>query len=80
MMSIWKCLVQSKLDYCSQLWSPNDQTSISKLENVARNFTAKVAGMNGLDYWDRLSSVHLPLRRREEKGIRISLCGRLHKA
>ena len=25
MMTIWKSLIQSKLDYCSQLWSPNDQ-------------------------------------------------------
>ena len=65
--TIWKCLVQSKLDYCSQLWSPNDQTSISKLENVARHFTAQVAGMTGLDYWERLSSLHLfsQERRRE---------------
>ena len=67
MMTIWKCLVQSKLDYCSQLWSPNDQISISKLENVARHFTAQVAGMTGLDYWERLSSLHLfsQERRRE---------------
>ena len=24
MVMIWKCLVQPKLDYCSQLWSPNN--------------------------------------------------------
>ena len=71
MMTIWRCLVQSKLDYCSQLWSPCDQSSIGKLESIARHFTAKVAGMDGLDYWERLSSLkiysqerkrdHLPL-------------------
>ena len=71
MMTIWKCLVQSKLDYCSQLWSRNDQTSISKLENVARNFTAQVAGMNGLDYWDRLSSLHLFSQERRRERYQI---------
>ena len=59
MLTIWKSLVQSKLDYTSQLWSPCDQTSISSLENVTRNFTAKVEGMDGLDYWDHLQSLHL---------------------
>ena len=71
MMTIWKCLVQSKLDYCSQLWSRNDQTSISKLENMARNFTAQVAGMNGLDYWDRLSSLHLFSQERRRERYQI---------
>jgi hypothetical protein len=37
MMTIWKSLVQTKLDYCSQLWSPSDQASISKLEGVAKH-------------------------------------------
>ena len=40
-MTIWKSLIQSKVDYCSQLWSPTDQSSISKLESIARHFTAK---------------------------------------
>ena len=29
MLTIWKTTIQSKLDYCSQLWSPNDQGLIS---------------------------------------------------
>ena len=40
MLTIWKTTIQSKLDYCSQLWSPNDQGSISRLESVARNFSS----------------------------------------
>ena len=59
MLTIWKSLVQSKLDYTSQLWSPSDQASISELESVARHFTARVDGMAGLDYWERLHSLHL---------------------
>ena len=45
MLTIWKSLVQSKLDYCSQLWSPSDQGSIGNLESVARNFTSQVGGL-----------------------------------
>ena len=67
MLTIWKSLVQSKLDYCSQLWSPNSQGSIAKLESVARNFTAQVAGLDGLDYWERLVKLQMysQERRRE---------------
>jgi ribonuclease P/MRP protein subunit RPP40 len=50
MITLWKTVVQSKLDYCSQLWSPSDQSSISLLEGVAKAFTARVSGMEGLDY------------------------------
>ena len=67
MLTIWKSLVQSKLDYCSQLWSPSDQGSIGKLESVARNFTSQVGGMQGLDYWERLAELKMysQERRRE---------------
>ena len=37
MLTLLKSLVQPKLDYCSQLWSPSDQTSINKLESVQRH-------------------------------------------
>jgi hypothetical protein len=44
-LTIWKSLIQSKLDYTTELWSPSDQTSIGRLESVARPFTAKIDGM-----------------------------------
>ena len=71
MMTIWRCLVQSKLDYCSQLWSPCDQTNISRLESVARHFSAQVAGMQGLDYWERLSALNLYSQERRRERYQI---------
>ena len=71
MITVWKSLIQSKLDYCSQLWSPSDQANISSLEGVARNFTSRVAGMDGLDYWERLKclAMYSQERRRERYQI-----------
>ena len=71
MLTIWRSLVQSKLDYTSQLWSPSDQTSIGRLESVARHFTAKIDGMAGLDYWERLKSLHLYSQERRRERYRI---------
>ena len=71
MMTIWKTLIQSKLDYCSQLWSPTDQASISRLESISRHFTAQVAGLEELDYWDRLQVLRLYSQERRRERYRI---------
>ena len=54
MRTIWKSLVQPKLDYCSQFWSPGDQNSINKLEAVQRHFFSRVSSTEGLNYWQKL--------------------------
>ena len=64
-------MIQTKLDYTSQLWSPSDQTSINKLESVARHFTAKIQGMEELDYWERLQSLHLYSQQSRRERYRI---------
>ena len=67
MRSIWRSLVQPKLDYCSQFWSPGDQDSINKIESVQRHFLAKVSSLDGVDYWRKLKKMNLlsQERRRE---------------
>ena len=71
MLTIWKTTIQSKLDYCSQLWSPNDQGSIARLESVARNFSSQIAGMEGKDYWERLKSLQLYSQERRRERYQI---------
>ena len=67
MLTIWKTLVQPKLDYCSVLWSPSDQGKINKLESVCRNFSSQILGLEDKDYWERLASLQIysQERRRE---------------
>ena len=71
MLTLWKCLIQSKLDYTSQLWSPSDQSSITMLESVARHFTARIDGMAGLDYWERLQTLRLYSQERRRERYQI---------
>ena len=70
-MTIWKSIIQSKMDYCSQLWSPNDQGSISRLESVTRSFTSRIAGLEGKDYWERLQELHLYSQERRRERYQI---------
>ena len=67
MKTIWKSLVQPKLDYCSQFWSPGDQESINRLESVQRHFLSQVSAMQSLDYWEKLKEfqTYSQERRRE---------------
>ena len=74
MKVIWQSLIQPKIDYCSQLWSPSDQNSIAKLESIQRHFTSKVKGMEDKNYWDRLKDMQLySQERRRERYILIFL-------
>ena len=69
MLTLLKSLVQPKLDYCSQLWSPADQMSINKLESVQYNLVNKIKDkkLEGLTYWEKLKELNLysQERRRE---------------
>ena len=73
MMTVLRSLVQPRLDYCCQLWSPRDQTSIKKIENVQRQFVNQIRekSLEGLNYWDKLSTLGLysQERRRERHQI-----------
>ena len=67
MITIWKSLVQSRLDYCSQLWSPWSAAEINRLEDIQRHFTSKINGMQGQNYWERMKTLRMysQERRRE---------------
>ena len=71
MLTLWKSLVQSKLDYCSQLWCPLAKGYIQTIEMIQRSFLRKILGMNQLTYWEQLRTLNLYSleRRRERYGI-----------
>ena len=68
MLTLYKSLIQCKLDYCSQLWSPVSKGEITALEQVQRNFLRKISGISHLPYWDQLKELKLYfLERRRER-------------
>ena len=73
MLTVLRSLIQPRLDYCSQLWSPRDQFSINKLEDVQRQFLSKIRdpALQGKDYWGKLTElrVYSQERRRERYQI-----------
>ena len=67
MITLFKALVLSNLEYCSALWSPKALGMIRELESVQRSFTRKIDGMNRLEYHERLQKLKLySLERRRD--------------
>ena len=73
MLTLLRSLIQPRLDYCSQLWSPRDQYSINKLEDVQKQFLSQIRDsvLDRMNYWEKLSElrVYSQERRRERYQI-----------
>ena len=68
MLTLFKSMVRSKLEYCCPLWDPPKIADIQSIEGVQRQFTRRIAGCKDLDYWDRLKKLKLmSLQRRRER-------------
>ena len=67
MLTLWRSLVQCKLEYCSQLWNPSAKGDIQSIEMVQRSFLRKIHGIRHLTYWDQLKELRMysQERRRE---------------
>ena len=74
MLTLWKSLVQCKLDYCSQLWNPAKKGDIQRLEMVQRSFLRKIKGIRHLNYWEQLKIMRLySQQRRRERYLIVYL-------
>ena len=72
MLTLWKQLILSDHDYCSQLWSPDKVGDIQSLELLQRSYARKIYGIQTLSYWDQLKELKLySLERRRERYIVI---------
>ena len=72
MLTLFKALVMSRLDYGCQLWSPYLIKHINMVEKVQRSFTRFISGMACLSYTERLTVLKLySLQRRRERYIII---------
>ena len=68
MLTLFKSMVRSILEYCCAVWDPHRIGDIQTLESVQRHFTRRIAGCSNLDYWDRLKKLKLlSLQRRRER-------------
>ena len=68
---MWKSLVQGHIDYCSQLYFPNQSTDLEKLEDLQKTFTKKIPEVHSMNYWERIK--HLKMYSQERRAERYSI-------
>ena len=73
-ITLYKSMVRSHLEYCCPLWHPSRLSDIVLIESVQREITRKISGLSGLSYWERLKTLGLfSLQRRRERYILICM-------
>ena len=74
LMTLYKSLVRSKMDYCCPVWFPTTKEEISALEGIQRSFTSRIQSLKGFSYWERLRKLKLmSAQRRRERYIIIHM-------
>ena len=71
MKFLWKSLVQGHIDYCSQLYFPNQRSELQQIENLQKWFTKKIPELSGLNYWERLQALKMYSQQRRLERYRI---------
>ena len=68
MLTLYKSMVRSKLEFCCPLWDPSSVIDIQTLEAVQKTFTSRIYGCQHLSYWERLKHLKIQsLQRRRER-------------
>ena len=71
MLTLLKSIVLSRIDYGSQLWSPNKKGYICELERIQRSFTKYISGVQNLSYYRSLNALRLYSLQRRDRNIVI---------
>ena len=76
MLTLYKSLIRSRVEYGCPLWNGLSLTETRDLEAIQRSFTNKIICPPYVtNYWDRLEFLHLmSLQRRRERYIIIFMC------
>ena len=80
LLTLWKSLVQCKLDYCCQLWSPTEKGDIQDLEMVQRTFLRKLPRLRHLSYWEQLRHLRMYSQERRRERYLIIYVWRMLEA
>ena len=71
MKHTFNSLVRPHIDYCSQLWMPNQCQQMEKVENLLKQFTAKIPWLREESYWQRLKILKMNSEERRMERYRI---------
>ena len=68
---MFNTLIQPHIDYCSQLWTPEEGPQLDKVEKLLKNFTSKIPAVKELPYWERLRSLKMNSEQRRLERYKV---------
>ena len=68
---MWNTYLQPHIDYCSQLWAPQDGVNLNRLEKLLQSFTARIPAVQSLNYWDRFKELRMNSEQRRLERYKI---------
>ena len=79
MLTLFNSLIRPRMEYCCEVWNPDQNKDIGIVEQVQRSFTYRISGMDKFNYWERLQKLNImSLQRRREKIMITHLWKILH--
>ena len=60
MVPLFKSMVRPIIEYANSVWAPYLKQDIQAIENIQKNFTKRIYGMNKMSYHERLEHLKLP--------------------
>ena len=76
---MWVSLIRPHIDYCSQLWAPQEGPLLDKIEKLQYDFTKLAPSVRNLEYQDRLKEFRLNSLQRRFERYKIFYIFKIHK-
>ena len=64
-------VIQPHIDYCSQLWAPEEGGELQKIEKLLKDYTAKIPEVSKMTYWERLKKLKMNSQQRRSERYKI---------
>jgi hypothetical protein len=71
MKLLWNQIIQGHIDYGSQLWQPQQSSSLKRIENLLRSFSKSIPDIRNENYWKRLEVLKMNSQQRRMECYRI---------
>ena len=71
MKTIFKSLIQPHVDFCSQLWMPQEGQNLQKIERLLKSWTRWIPSIRNMNYWDRLKHLKMYSEQRRLERYRV---------
>ena len=69
LLTLFKSLVRSNLEFCCEVWNPHLNKDIVSIEQIQRSFTSRILEVKDLNYWERLKKTKFDVTPTSQRNV-----------